>query len=256
MCKLAARVPILMFHSISDAGGPTSIAPDTFKSMMSSLAASDYNVVSLQDVAAWHKGERDLPAKAMAITFDDGFVDFKEHAHPVLEQFKFPSTLFVPTRKTGGEEDWYGGHDATRPLLDWPDLKMLDQARVDIAPHGRNHVDLSSLGADELRAEVSGSKEDLESELNKVTSHFAPPYGQVNAAALAQIAEHYDLSVGVEHGIATRNSDIHDLPRLEMFYYQDPKRWQDFLDGKGETYLTLRRALRRLRQWIRPTAYS
>lgn len=256
MSKTAARVPILMFHSISDAGGPTSIAPDTFKSMMSSLAASDYEVVSLQDVAAWHRGERDLPAKAMAITFDDGFVDFKDHAFPVLEAFNFPSTLFVPTRKTGGEEDWYGGHAATRALLDWPDLQTLDRSLADIAPHGRNHVDLSRLDEAQLTEEISGSKQDLEAELNKRTSHFAPPYGKVNAAALAQIEAHYDLSVGVEHGIATRSSNIYDLPRLEMFYYQDQKRWQDFLDGKGETYLTLRRALRRLRQWIRPTAYS
>jgi len=256
MSKPATQVPILMFHSISDAGGPTSIAPETFKSMMSKLAESDYQVVSLEAVAAWHRGERELPEKSMAITFDDGFVDFKDHAHPVLEACAFPSTLFVPTRKTGGYEDWYGGHDGQRPLLDWPALQTLDKSLVDIAPHGRHHLALSTLDGEELSDEIAGSKLDLETELNKTSSHFAPPYGQVSPSALEQIARFYDLSVGVEHGIATRRSNIYDLPRLEMFYYQDLRRWQDFLDGKGGLYLALRRGLRAIRGFVRPVAYS
>nr|WP_070959180.1 polysaccharide deacetylase family protein [Hyphomonas sp. Mor2] len=256
MSKPAVQVPILMFHSISDAGGPTSIAPDTFKSMMTALAESAYDVVSLQDVAAWHRGEQTLPERSMAITFDDGFVDFREHAHPVLEAFKFPSTLFVPTRKTGGHEDWYGGHEATRPLLDWPALRDLEQSLVEIAPHGRHHTALSTLEGPDLSDEIAGSKLDLEAELGKTSSHFAPPYGQVSPSALAQIAEHYDLSVGVEHGIATRKSNIHDLPRIEMFYYQQPSRWQDFLDGKGGPYLALRRGLRAVRNVLKPAVYS
>ncbi len=256
MNKAATHVPILMFHSISEAGGPTSIAPATFEAMMTLLAESDYQVVSLNEVASWHRGKKNLPEKSMAITFDDGFVDFKDHAHPVLERLGFPSTLFVPTRKTGGEEDWYGGHDATRPLLDWPDLQVLDKALVDIAPHGRHHVALTSIDKNQQREEIAGSKQDLEAQLNKTATHFAPPYGQVNASALAEIECHYELSVGVEHGVATRASYIHDLPRLEMFYYQDLKRWQDFLDGKGATYLAMRRMLRAVRQRIKPASYA
>ncbi len=256
MSKAATQVPILMFHSISEAGGPTSIAPATFEAMMTLLDESDYQVVSLNEVAAWHRGKKNLPEKSMAITFDDGFVDFKDHAHPVLERFGFPSTLFVPTRKTGGEEDWYGGHDATRPLLDWPDLQILDKALVDIAPHGRHHVALTSVEEGQQREEIAGSKLDVEAKLNKTSTHFAPPYGQVNASALAEIERHYELSVGVEHGVATHESDIHDLPRLEMFYYQDLKRWQDFLDGKGGSYLAMRRLLRAVRQRIKPVSYA
>lgn len=256
MNKRAVQVPILMFHSISDAGGATSIAPDTFKAMMAAIEESEYQVVSLSDVAAWHRGDRDLPEKSLAITFDDGFVDFQEHAHPVLEAFKFPSTLFVPTRKTGGDEDWYGGHDSIRSILDWPALKELDRSLVDIAPHGRHHVALTNVEGPHLSAEISGSKQDLETELSRRTTHFAPPYGQVNASALAEISEHYDLSVGVEHGIATRDSNIYDLPRLEMFYYQSANHWQNFLIGKGRTYLALRRILRAVRQRLKPARYA
>ena len=179
MSKAATQVPILMFHSISEAGGPTSIAPTTFEAMMTLLAESDYYVVSLNEVAAWHRGKKNLPEKSMAITFDDGFVDFKDHAHPVLDRFGFPSTLFVPTRKTGGEEDWYGGHDATRPLLDWPDLQILDKALVDIAPHGRHHVALTSVEEGQQREEIAGSKLDVEAKLNKhmgpTTASSTPP---------------------------------------------------------------------------------
>jgi len=256
MSRSARRVPILMFHSVSDAGGPTSIAPDTFRKQMAMLSESQFKVVSLEDVMRWHKGEIELPEKSMAITFDDGFVDYQENAHPVLEAFGFPSTLFVPTQKTGGHEDWVGGNDPGRPVLEWADLQALDTTLSEIAPHGRTHVDLTTLDENKLGEEVAGSKADLESALNKTTSHFAPPYGQVNASALEQIAKYYDLSVGVEHGIATRQSDVFDLPRIEMFYYQNAKHWQSFLDGKGGMYLAIRRALRTVRRLINPVSYS
>lgn len=252
MAKPATQVPILMFHSVSNEAGPTSIAPGKFRTLMAMLAESEYRVVPLRDVLLWHKGQIELPEKAMAITFDDGFIDFQRNAQPILEKFRFPSTLFVPTLRAGTREDWTGANDPPRPLLDWPALRELDKTLVDIAPHGRTHADLTSLTELQCLDEVNGSKNDLEDELKKETMFFAPPYGRSNPLVLKTIAKHYQLSVGVEHGLATRESNIHDLPRIEMFYYQDTRRWQDFLDDKGGRYLAMRKFLRKVRTFLKP----
>ena len=45
----------------------------------------------------------------------------------------------------------------------------------------------------------------------------------------------------------SRGDDIYDLPRIEMFYFRDERRWRDHLVGRGGAYLAARRALR----WVR-----
>ena len=46
-------------------------------------------------VRALYEGE--LPAKAVSITFDDGFFDFYRHALPIATEFHFPVTVYLTT---------------------------------------------------------------------------------------------------------------------------------------------------------------
>jgi peptidoglycan/xylan/chitin deacetylase (PgdA/CDA1 family) len=56
-----------------------------------------YQVVSMPEVLqAFEKGTP-LPKRAVLITFDDAYADFVDIAWPILQQFRLPATLFVPT---------------------------------------------------------------------------------------------------------------------------------------------------------------
>src|SRR5262249_32706715 len=88
-------VDILMYHSISDGVGPTCIAPVVFRHQMATLAACGYHPVSLTACAAWVRGEGTLPARAVVLTFDDGFDDFATVAFPVLQARGWTATVFL-----------------------------------------------------------------------------------------------------------------------------------------------------------------
>ena len=256
MTKDAATIPILMYHSISESPGPTSIPVEVFADQMQAIAEEGWSVIPLSELASWHSGKNELPNKTLAITFDDGFTDFHDCALPILMKHGFHTTMFVPTQRVGREEDWAGHSQSPRKIMDWETLTSIDGNGVEIAPHSRSHADLSALSASALEDEVLGSKSDLENRLGRQVRHFAPPYGRVNEAVLNCVGDAFDISVGVELGLATRRSDIRNLPRLEMHYYRDGKQWRRFLRGQGAFYLSLRKMLRTMRQRVKPKFYA
>lgn len=243
-------IAILTYHSISDAAGPTSIPPAVFSGQMEAIADLGISVVGLGFVRRWLEGEERLSGRTVAITFDDAFEDFAEAAHPALASRKFVATVFVPTAIVGQAENWKGANTPARSLMDWKAIAALAAEGVEFGSHTRTHADLTTLGAGALRAELGGSRKELEDRLGRAAPHFAPPYGRSNAEVRRAIAETYDLSVGVDLGEATRASVQFDLPRIEMHYYRDLKRWRAFLAGGGQLYLQSRRLARNARQSI------
>lgn len=241
-------ISILMYHSISEAGGPTSIAPDTFSMQMRVLSESGREVVSLDEVSAARSGGPSLPDGAVVLTFDDAFDDFATTAWPEISARGWPVTVYVPTDRVGGVEDWEGGLTPPRPLMDWETIARLAEAGVDFGGHSLTHPDLSRLSGQALSDQVAGPVEALKARTGRIPRHFAPPYGRSNKPVRDEIARHYASSCGTVLGLADGQHDLYDLPRIEMFYYQDEGHWRRHLAGRGKMYLGLRRALRRTRQ--------
>ncbi|MEW2915900.1 polysaccharide deacetylase family protein [Ruegeria sp. ANG10] len=241
----AWQADILMYHSISDALGPTSIAPEVFKAQMQALAASGLPVVT-PDALANPPGPR-----VVIISFDDGFEDFADTAWPILREHGFCPIVYLPSGLMGGMDHWAGGNIPPRPLMGWDKIEALAGEGVCFGAHSVSHPDLTTLDTLMLEEEVSGSGQDIAARLGQPVRHFAPPYGASNNSVLRQIAQHYDTSVGTRLGVAKAGDDIHDLPRLEMFYFTDITRWKAHLEGHGKTYLAARKTLRGVRAAIR-----
>jgi len=63
--------------------------------------------ISLQKMVQAYK-EGNIPARAVAVTFDDGYADNLHSAKPLLEQYNVPATVFVPSGYVGhGREFWW-----------------------------------------------------------------------------------------------------------------------------------------------------
>ncbi len=242
----AGSLAVLTYHSISSAGGPTSIPLSTFRMQMDALAERGFASLGCADFVVWQQGgARD--GRSVLITFDDAFADFAEAAHPVLRAHGFSALVFVPTGRVGGHEAWCGAHPAPRALLDWDTIRALATEGVEFGGHGVSHEDLTRLAPEARRHEIDDCARALAERLGAAPTSFAAPYGRVDETVRADIARTYAVAFGTGLEHATRASDRYDVPRIEMHYFRQARRWGAFLDGSG-AYLAVRRALRTARE--------
>ena len=237
---------VLAFHSISHGFGPTSIPAGTFRMQLETLAESGFRSLTCSEFLAWREGGLADPGARVLITFDDGYADFATAAYPLLRAHGFSAIVFVPTGKLGASEDWRGANAARRPLMDWPTVVELARSGIEFGGHGVTHADLTRLSADARRAEIETSARHLAERLGQPPEGFAAPYGRVNAAVLADIRRSYGVAFGTRFACATRGCERFDVPRIEMHYFRDPRRWRDFLAGH-RAYFLARRALRSIK---------
>jgi len=101
--------PILIYHRVNP--WPSSFAidvtpPDRFRRQMEHLARR-YRVLPLEEL--WRRTqEGSLPARSVAVTFDDGYADNHEFALPILRDLGVPATVFVVTGCVGtGVIPWH-----------------------------------------------------------------------------------------------------------------------------------------------------
>lgn len=242
-------IDILMYHSVSEAGGPTSIPPAIFRDQLQAIADAGIPVRTLDDLLAHRDGTRRLPEQAIIITFDDAFQDFADAAWPALKAHGFPAIVYVPSDFVGRAEGWNGANVPARALMSWDTMRALQAEGASFGSHSVTHSDLTSVTGETLDVELSVSKGEIEDALGTVVRHFAPPYGRMDRTVCAHAGRVYETTVSTRLARATAADNLMDLPRLEMFYFTDLRRWRDHLAGRGDAYLRRRRALR----WVRQT---
>lgn len=105
---------VAMFHRVLPPQDPRfaganpkyTVSSGEFEQLLLFFAAH-YNIVSLADVEAAYHGERTLPARAMLISFDDGWRDNLEYALPLLKRRRCPAVLFVATGHVGNAKGFW-----------------------------------------------------------------------------------------------------------------------------------------------------
>src|SRR5215467_6633475 len=192
-----AQTLIFCYHRLVDKVRypGTEITPAAFEAQMKELKDKGITVISMQDLLAWKRGEKNIPPRCAVITFDDGWKSQYEVAWPMIKKFGYPLTLFIYTEGVRGGA--LGGGEA----ITWEQLADLRDNGIDIQAHSATHQDLREghavtviepggkrtrkklTGADYekwIQNEVVGSKELLEQRLGIKVNCFAVPFGNYN----------------------------------------------------------------------------
>jgi len=142
-------ISILMYHQVGEfapmaAHRSTYCHVRRFRSQMAWLHRLGFNVLRMDEVLAALRGERPIPPRAVALTFDDGYENFYEHAYPVLQRYGFPAMVYLITGRIGEPAQWFAaeGRD-TPPLMSADRIRQLRAAGVaasePVKPHLADH---------------------------------------------------------------------------------------------------------------------
>src|SRR5271154_5469208 len=176
--KAGTRVPILMYHSISEnlfgKSHPyyqINTAPRIFVEQMRSLRCLGYKTLAPGEVVEGFQRGADL-AKTFVITFDDGYRDFVNEALPVLKECGFTATIYLATNRIQDAPAKIDGAE----YLTWSEVRELSKEGIEFGSHTVTHPILREQEPEQVRTELKGSKEIIEDKLGSRVVSFAYPY--------------------------------------------------------------------------------
>lgn len=123
--------------------------------------------------------------KTLVVSFDDAYRSVLRDGFPVLARLGIPGTVFVPTAFASsaepmawsGMDEWMGTpFEQELAPMSWDELRRLRDAGWEIGSHTRTHPDLSCLDDAAVAAELRGSREECEREIERPCLALAYPF--------------------------------------------------------------------------------
>ena len=224
------RVPILMYHSVSDnlfgRSHPyyqINTSRVIFARQMRWLRQNGYRTMDLTEMLAALETGQDVSMRVV-ITFDDGYQDFYTDAFPVMKQCGFGATIFLATDRIKDAPQRLEGVD----YLTWREVRELHAEGIRFGSHTVTHPDLRSLGPDQIDYELAYSKDTIEQKLGTPVESFAYPFAFPEedrgfARFLMDVLENQGFDNGVSSiiGRAHSGNNRFFLPRLPINSWDD-----------------------------------
>jgi peptidoglycan/xylan/chitin deacetylase (PgdA/CDA1 family) len=235
-------VPVLMYHHVNPHQGDTvTVTPEVFEAQMDHLRESGYRTLTAVELFGYINGELTLKQKAVAITFDDGWIDNYLYAFPVLKKNHFNATVFIITdrvEKASGKmsslPEYIPTHNESKVLIETGEAhrvalnwKLIEEVTagglVEFYSHTKSHRKCDTLSEHQLREELGGSREMIEKRLGRACPFLCWPYGQYTPGAV-QVAKEvgYGALYTTDHGVVKAGSDPFAIKRIEV---KDGRKW-------------------------------
>jgi peptidoglycan/xylan/chitin deacetylase (PgdA/CDA1 family) len=214
------RVPVLMYHAVSDEPVPAtrtlSVRPRALAEQLGLLRAGGFTPLTLTGLAQTLRDGGTLPERPVVLTFDDGYADFHREALPLLAAHGFPATVFLTTGWVA-DAGAYAAGDPLDRMLTWSQVDEVHSAGIEVAAHSHSHPQLDQLAAGPLERELRTSKSLLEDRLGREVPTLAYPYGYSSARVRdAVAAAGYRHAAAVANGVLGAGADPLALPRLTI----------------------------------------
>ncbi len=215
------EVRILRYHSVSDfRQHETNVRIDEFRRQMKFIGEY-YHPLSLDCFMDSLLARRELPPKAVVVTFDDGYRENFLHACPALKEFKIPAIFFLLSDFVGTEKIL--SHDRGDKfrynyLLSWDEVREMQKQGMGFGSHGSTHIRLRGETPGEIEKEFRGSKAKIEKETGTKVRFISYPFGTrgdfSEESKRFAAASEYQSGYTAIYGSNNLNSDPYELRRI------------------------------------------
>ena len=214
----SSNIAALLYHNVGhvtaeECRGLT-VTPEAFAHHMGALDAMGFKTIRTEDWINYVKEGREIPSRAMMITFDDAYASLAEYAFGELEKRKFTAVVFVSTSLVGGSLGCRPEPGASElPILSSAQIAEWSRRGIEFGAHAHRHVDLTTLSPEEAERELDESKRELSRITGVAVAALAYPYGASSEAVRASAASRFAACFTIEEGLNDRTTPLHSLKR-------------------------------------------
>jgi len=184
------KIPVLMYHSVSNDFDRLSISINNFEKHVRILKLMKFNIISFDDDFKKYK-------KPLIITFDDGYEDNFINALPILLKNNIVATCFLVSDLLGGHNVWDENKIffKKKKLMNHNQIGHWLSHGMKIGSHSSSHLNLVDIDINKASQEIINSKKKLESYFGTSIKVFSYPYGSYNDEISKIVLNNYQMAV-------------------------------------------------------------
>jgi peptidoglycan/xylan/chitin deacetylase (PgdA/CDA1 family) len=188
-----ATLPVLMYHSVSSVDhGPLrdlAVPPQRLREQLQTLSDAGYRLVGQTEALDLLAAGYAEPL--VALTFDDGYVDFLTEGVKILADLGATATLYLSVGHVGELADWLGEQAAAfGSLMTWEQVDDVAAAGVEIGSHSLIHHPLDVIPKAQLDREIREARDRLADRYQRPIRSFCYPHGYNGPTVRAVVARY------------------------------------------------------------------
>lgn len=212
--RQSALFPVFMYHNVRPIDfkstnafvSDLTLPPTEFELQLRYLKDRGISTVTMEDLNLYLAGRRELPARSVVLTFDDGFENNYLYAMPLLKRYGFVGTFYIIPGMIGQNE-----------YMSWREAQEMVSGGMEIGSHTMSHPDLAKASASAREWQLVESKRVLQEKLGVSIRSLSYPSGAYNQDVVAAAKKAgYVIAVTTQYGTIQDRRKIMDLPRVRI----------------------------------------
>lgn len=208
----SAAVMLIYHHVAEDTPRVSSVTAAEFRGHLQYLRDNNFQVIGLDVLIDQLKSGKPIADNAVVITFDDSYENNFTTAHPILQEFGYPYTIFI----SPGDID-----KGTGPVMNWQQIKQMSEDGVLVANHAmwHEHMARPEPGESEadwlkrMRQSILDAERRIKQETGQNHQWLAYPYGEFSAKLEQLVQELGFIGIGQQSGAIGPLTKLTRIPR-------------------------------------------